>query len=824
MRRAVQLTAATLAIAGTGMVSGCLTRPLQGADTRTTSTVVTRLTESAVDKIDLLLMIDNSRSMADKQQILVQAVPDLVRGLVNPNCVDPESPEDQTKWVPVAGPLDNCPTVNGVVLKRDFTPVVDIHIGIVSSSIGGHGSDSCPNQDTVTGSCPGGAVNTTNNDMGHLVTRTDACTAPTGGTTYQDKGFLAWDPTQKKFDPPGEANIGEIKTSTNPDGTVDTITPGVVPSLKDLVLGTGQIGCGYEASIESWYRFLVDPDPYEKITVDPSNLRASPEGLDSVLLQQRKDFLRPSSLLAIVGLTDENDCSIKEYGQFWFAAQQRDPGNPNKNFFLPQPRSECALNPNDNCCRSCGQDQTGCPPDPACTGTLDAKTDDVNLRCWDQKRRFGIDFLYPIDRYKNGLTQPLVPNRVGDMVPNPIFSDLDPGDKDSTVRDAGLVFLAYIVGVPYQDIARDPNDLTKGFKNATELAKPLDDQGHTTWDYIVGDPANYVPPLDPHMIESTSARMGKNDLTGDSISPPTTNPGKGPDNINGHEYTPGLIDGVQVVPDDLQYACIFDLPQARDCKTTPSSCDCSEPKNDNPLCEPTDPANPGTTRTQQVRAKAYPGIRELALIKELGPQGIVGSICPKQLNNQAAADFGYRPAIGSIIERLKQALGGQCLPRKLNPDTGGQVQCLILEARKTDGAHKADCDAFCDGKTADKLVARQHVSDDHKPAVDAAKADPIAATAGWDCFCEIQQLNNGEEKDGKDVDPNDNFLDACQQDATNPPSLNGQAVDGWCYVEPPVGNEAIVKDCPATEKRLVRFVGAGNPQPGATLFITCAGE
>jgi len=194
------------------------------------------------------------------------------------------------------------------------------------------------------------------------------------------------------------------------------------------------------------------------ITVDPATQKANPQGIDDVLLQQRKDFLRPSSLLAIVGLSDENDCSIKEYGQFYFAAQQRDPSNPNKNFHLPRARSECATNPNDKCCRSCGQDQSGCPADPNCAGSLDAKTDDVNLRCFDQKRRFGIDFLYPTDRYVTALTQPLVPNRTGELVPNPIFSDLDPSDHDSMVRDPSLVFLTYIVGVPWQDIARQGAD------------------------------------------------------------------------------------------------------------------------------------------------------------------------------------------------------------------------------------------------------------------------------------------------------------------------------------------------------------------------------
>jgi hypothetical protein len=823
-RRAVQLTGAMVAIAASGAVSGCLTRPLQQADSRTTSTVVARLTESAVDKIDLLLMIDNSRSMADKQQILVAAVPDLVRGLVNPKCVDPTVPDDESKWQNVAGPLDMCPTG----LKRDFTPVVDIHIGIVSSSIGGHGSDACPSSETF--SCPGGATNSTNNDMAHLITRLDPCT---GGSvnSYQGKGFLDWDPTGKKSNPPGEANIGSINIDPN-TGVVTTGTPGLVPSLKDMVLGTGQIGCGYESSIESWYRFLVDPEPYKTITVDSNTLRANPQGIDDVLIQQRKDFLRPSSLLAVIGLTDENDCSIKEYGQFWFAAQQRDPGNPNKNFYLPKARSECATNPNDPCCRSCGQDQGTCPADPNCGGSLDAKTDDVNLRCWDQKRRFGIDFLYPVDRYVTGLTQPLVPNRAGDMVPNPIFSDLNPTDSDSNVRDSSLVFLAYITGVPWQDIAKDPSDLKKGFKSPSDMAK-ADSNGHTAWDYIIGDPANYVPPLDPHMIEATGPRMGSNPVTGDTISPPSSQAGAGPDKINGHEYTPGTKDGVQAVPDDLEYACIFTLPTARDC-SDPNivSCDCSDPKNDNPLCEAADPSNPTTTRTKQVRAKGYPGIRQLSLIKALGTQGIVGSICPKQLSDVNSADFGYRPAIGSIIDRLKLALGGQCLPRKLNPDSGGQVQCLILEARNTSGAAAGDkCDAFCDAQPARSHVLGSKSTDavDHRPAVAAAKIDPIAMTANWDCFCEITQLNNGPtDSAGKDTNTADDFLNACQNDTNDPPILGSTQVDGWCYVDatatPPVGNAAIVKNCPDTEKRLVRFVGNGNPQPGSTLFITCAGE
>jgi hypothetical protein len=104
-----------------------LNRPLEPNEPRTTTTIVEPFTQSSVDKIDLLLLIDNSRSMADKQQILADAVPDLVRGLVLPKCLD-------MNGVPSAmqptDPLQTCPAGT----KYEFPPVLNIHIGIISST------------------------------------------------------------------------------------------------------------------------------------------------------------------------------------------------------------------------------------------------------------------------------------------------------------------------------------------------------------------------------------------------------------------------------------------------------------------------------------------------------------------------------------------------------------------------------------------------------------------------------------------------------------------------------------------------------------------
>jgi hypothetical protein len=779
-RQLLRTGAMAAAMVGTTAVSavGCLDRPIEPVEPRTTSTIIERLTQSAVDKIDLLLVIDNSRSMADKQEILKLAVPDLAQQLVNPLCVDDDGvalPADQQP----TDPLADCPPAT----EREFDPIVDIHIGVITSSLGGHGADSCS-----------GASSPTENDRGYLITR--------GGSgenvsTYQNLGFLVWDPdgTDPSHDPQGETSIETLNTN-----------------VQELVGGAGEEGCGYEAILESWYRFLVDPDPYADVALESDT--AVLQGTDNDLLKMRKDFLRPDSLLAIIMLADENDCSIRDGGQFYFAGQIYQPGTNNP-YHLPPARAACASDPNSKCCRSCGQDPgDGCDAGAdMCDDSLSALQDNINLRCWDQKRRFGIDFLWPTDRYTTALSSPQVTDRFGNVVSNPLFIDLNPDDDNNAVRDPGLVFIAGIIGVPWQDIARknengqpdllaglnQEGEAVGGFQSGAELAV------NGTYDVILGDPTCYHEsgclPTDPLMIESVAARTGANPVTGEALvtsSDPLGN------SINGHEYD---------IPqrDDLQYACVFDLvdatslmPIQRDC-TGQQNCDCNDPDNDNPLCYQ------GGFGQTQYKAKAYPGIRELSVLKSVGTQGIVGSICPAQQNDPTSLNFGYRPAVGAIVERLKQALGGQCLPRSLTPNAEGQVPCIILEARVVSGQ---DCNALCDSTNGRRSV------DQNSPAVVAAKEDPItkdpAGNPIYNCYCEINQLA-GEE------------LDACQTDESdNPVTSGGDPVHGWCYVDastaPPVGNPDIVAKCPENEKRIIRFVGEGEGAAGATLFITCTGE
>jgi hypothetical protein len=73
----------------------------------------------------------------------------------------------------------------------------------------------------------------------------------------------------------------------------------LITNAQKLVRGVGQAGCGLEAQLEIAYRFLVQPDPWASVQVDDAS-RAQFVGIDETVFAQRKAFLRPDSLVAVV--------------------------------------------------------------------------------------------------------------------------------------------------------------------------------------------------------------------------------------------------------------------------------------------------------------------------------------------------------------------------------------------------------------------------------------------------------------------------------------------------------------------------------------------
>ncbi len=619
--------------------------------------------EGAPDKVDLLFMLDNSISMADKHALLAQTIPDLIAQLNSPPCVA----DGAVVATPPSASAD-CPQGSA----RMFAPVVDIHVGIITSSLGGYGavadcvqSQTQKSEQTV--------------DMAHLLGSLPrgASVAPSAAN-----GFLSW------------------TASTQPDG--------FATEFANLVSAAGEFGCGWEASLESWVRFLIEPYPYTKIVrqscnaSDANDLCAGPETdgagnllVDATILNQRAQFLRPDSLVGIVIFSDENDCSFKASGQVWRLSQTVNPdGGFNPAFKSTTACDDPAYGPTHQCCHSCGvaaPPPNGCPSainaDGATVGVgceesrryaSDGLNDHPNLRCFQQKRRFGLDLLYPVERYSNALALPQLcpfsdtldpadetacPGGQG-VVDNPLYSDLsrapdNPAAADTPRRPAQWVFLTGIVGVPWQDLAESPADTPLVYRSNRQ---DLDPAERINWNWLIGErhPASGIPdPTDPLMVESITPRSGANPATGESLQPPDSEYLANP--INGHEWN--VADN-----SDLQYACIFPLGgEPKACITREEfrnrheageavpNCDCTDFGSDtfqNPLCQ----AANGQYDTTQRHAKAYPGLRQLQVLYDFGNNAIVASICPRSID-PTDVDFGYRPAVNAMLSRFAEVLG-----------------------------------------------------------------------------------------------------------------------------------------------------------------------
>jgi hypothetical protein len=108
----------------------------------------------------------------------------------------------------------------------------------------------------------------------------------------------------------------------------------------------------------------------------------------------------------------------------------------------------------------------------------------------------------------------------------------------------------------------------------------------------------------------------------------------------------------------------------------------------------------------------------------------------------------------------------------------------------------------------------------HKGAAQMALESTDAMDFEIDCFCEVTFLTGAQGT-------------ACQTDTSEPPTLDGQPVDGACYIDattsPALGNPALTEHCLTSERRLLRLAGAAQPQPDEktgprVFFIICEAD
>jgi hypothetical protein len=829
------LTGAAALLAAGSLTAGCLRRPVTPATPQTTNVYINQIRQTGVDKIDLLFMIDNSISMADKQQILAEAVPVLVQRLIQPTCVDADGNTG------MQGANGNCQ--NG--FAPEFKPIKNIHIGVLTSSLGDHGSgDVCSeaqNQDNIAQ----GYAASFYNDLGQLMPSIRPSGNPTTGqplVSWNNTGFLVWDPRVQADVLPSDRHANLTANETDPTAFVQAFT--------NHVTAADQHGCGYEASLEAWYRFLVDPEPVATmghttdtaVSVRPATGNPPVTTVNQVVIQQRTNFLRHDSLLAVIMLSDENDCSIIDENdtQGWLVGYKGGVNAPVA-WRMPRATGACMNNPNDpKVCHPCSDGD----PDPECAkgNFLSSNEDSMNMRCFNQLKRFGIDLLYPTQRYVDALReQKIRPRFGGPEVPNYVFTT---GAVGEVPRDKGLVFLAGLVGVPWQDVSTEDSWPTGNNRVLKYLrASELRNTNPSRWDVILG--TNGVP-TDPHMIEQIDPRPAGTPhplLPNITIAPDTAT--GTPNAINGHEQT------TLSIRDDLQFACIFPLGTPVPCTdANADACDCNydDAGRHSPLCQGTTDTTDGT----QVNAKAYPGVRELQVLKDFGDNAIVASICPKNTTAaggntpQAKAqdpNYGYNPAVAAIVDRLKEVLTVKCLPRPLSlgvdctgkspeeiedafcvePGQEGKVPCAVIEVRPQE---MTGCGVCADQKGRVALPSDGKIE---KAAKEYLRNTGYCAGAECDsfCYCELNQFTDDQHASNNPAGD----LTACKTVATDP----GDILFGYCYVDPAAaaaagedpavvqGEEQLVKDCKSSEKRILRFLGEGLPAKDGLAFIACIG-
>jgi hypothetical protein len=186
------------------------------------------------------------------------------------------------------------------------------------------------------------------------------------------------------------------------------------------------------------------------------------------------------------------------------------------------------------------------------------------------------------------------------------------------------------------------------------------------------------------------------------------------------------------------------------------------------------------------------------------------------------ASAGGTPSAGGTastpniyVSSIRLGAPPNCLPRPLSVDAMGALtdQCLIAEA-----VVPASGACACDEAHGRRTLDATH------PAVPDAIAAFMAEELGCNsegmppcsafCVCEIAYFTGAE-------------LKLCETSLEDPGTEYGV-----CYVDAsldldgdgtPDDNPELVASCPASEKRMLRFMGAGVPASGAELFFSCGG-
>jgi hypothetical protein len=412
------------------MLSACPNMELAALNPCTVSSASIRVDTGGVSDVDLLFIIDNSGSMATEQVKLAAQLPQLVNVLVNGDRYYGRTPPD--------GVEDE---------DRLFTPVRSLHLGVVSTSMGGRepGSREAPNVQDCAGLGDDGVL------LNSTVVAVDGLYVESWEANKDNpegKEILA--PL------PGCDAIGDQPPYQNYESGGELSAEDLVQNFS-CVARLGTRGCPFEQQLEAMWKAVApsngkDPELHEFL--DGTHGHGSPNG-------RNENFVRENAILAVIQISDEEDCSITEAGKELIAYGDE----------------------------------------------AEEKYGDLNLRCGKYANEGG--FLWPAERYARGLRSLKPDNEdlivYGAIVGIPIGTGND--DPDSILALDEMQFAVGTGGLPRQSCVSAQGDVAYPPRRFLEVAKAFGDDAvlHSICD------DSFAPALD-RLIERIASKLSGNCL------------------------------------------------------------------------------------------------------------------------------------------------------------------------------------------------------------------------------------------------------------------------------------------------------------------------
>lgn len=296
-----------------GVLGGCPNQELAPLEPCTVAGVSLEVPQSGVDKVDLLFMIDNSGSMAEEQRKLSVVLPNLVKVLTTGQR-DPANPKE----------------------KPDFPPVKSLHIGVVSSDMGINGAlgsngqpgaDSCGEQSFVPEERdPSAGSQRLVKPLGDDGVMNISTAVAVTGIYARPFGAPRTEPVREVVPPdPTCAALGLspsrrfIDFTANTDPAINSMAADAAARQFACIAKLGKNGCGLEQQLESMLKALTPNTSMTMFSGYAGNGQFAPQpsrghgGVPSAAgSPANANFLRPDAILAVVLVTDEEDCSIPD--------------------------------------------------------------------------------------------------------------------------------------------------------------------------------------------------------------------------------------------------------------------------------------------------------------------------------------------------------------------------------------------------------------------------------------------------------------------------------------------------------------------------------